>query len=167
MFFCPSFTRSVRFLQADELITRFQRVEQTAMCYCRDKLHAHSIVWKLIGASCSNSQCFDTREFVVTSVELAELVDLSFTNSEAPNPPCLQTTLLGVHHAQPKILRQCWRLCECGTQKSMRAEPRTARTARTAPSGTYVRGLNTRSLLPMGVALLPSNMTSSRSMVWR
>ena len=32
MLFCPSFTRSVRFLQADKLITRLQRVEHTATC---------------------------------------------------------------------------------------------------------------------------------------
>ena len=34
MLFCPSFTRSARFLQADQFITRLRRVEHTATC-CR------------------------------------------------------------------------------------------------------------------------------------
>ena len=29
--FCPSFTRSVRFLQADQLVTRLQRVEHNVL----------------------------------------------------------------------------------------------------------------------------------------
>ena len=41
MLFSPSFTRSVRFLQADQLITRPPRVEYKATCRTRDKLHAH------------------------------------------------------------------------------------------------------------------------------
>ena len=34
MLFCPSFTRSARFLQADQFVTRLRRVEHTATC-CR------------------------------------------------------------------------------------------------------------------------------------
>ena len=32
VFFCPSFTRSARFLQADQFVTRLRRVEHTATC---------------------------------------------------------------------------------------------------------------------------------------
>ena len=41
MLCCPSFTRSVRFLQADQLSTRLRRVEYTATCRSHDKLHVH------------------------------------------------------------------------------------------------------------------------------
>ena len=43
MLFCPSFKRSVSFLQADQLVTRLRRVEYTATCCSHDKLHVHVI----------------------------------------------------------------------------------------------------------------------------
>ena len=43
MLFCPSFTQSVRFFQADQLITRLQRVEHTATCV--NVMESDAVFW--------------------------------------------------------------------------------------------------------------------------